>query len=78
MEMDIVEGNIGEIGMYDVEFKGGKLVAMANGGDKEGMVVVKTAIELDAGKVMDAIAKAIPGTVDDAILAVMKSALLGK
>lgn len=75
MEMDIAEGKIGEVGAYDVEFKGGKLVAKASaaGGPVEAEAVVK----IDAGKVIDAIAVAIPGKVDDAVLALMKQALIG-
>lgn len=71
---DIVEGNLGTVGKYDVEFKEGKLVAeiSAEAGPLEAGMVVK----LDAGKVIDALAKAIPGQVDDAVFGVLKAALL--
>lgn len=70
---DIVEGNIGEVGSYDVEFKNGKLSAQVKAG-AHGVSGV-AGIEIDANLVIDAIAKAIPGQVDDALLAVLKAGL---
>lgn len=74
MEKDIVEGKIGSIGSYDLEFKQGKLQfelkAAAPFGVSAGMVV-----EMEADAVIDAIAKAIPGQIDDAIFGVIKAAL---
>lgn len=76
MEKDIVDGNIGSVGKYDLEFKEGKLKleVVANVPVGEAGLVIK----VDAGAVIDAIAKAIPGTVDDAVLGLVKAALLGK
>lgn len=76
MEKDIVEGNLGQIGHYDVEFKGGKLVAKVDAAHPVG-VTAGVHIEIGAGAVIDAIAKAIPGQIDDAILGVLKAALVG-
>lgn len=75
-DKELVQGNIGTVGKYDFSFKEGKFVVEvdATGGPLEGGLVLK----LDAGKVLDAIAKAIPGTFDDAIIGVAKAALLGK
>lgn len=75
-DKELVEGNLGTVGKYDVKFEGGKLVAelSAEAGPLEAGVVVK----LDAGKVLDALAAAIPGTFDDAVIGVAKAALLGK
>ncbi len=76
MEADIAEGMIGEVAAYDLEFKGGKLVAKLKAEVSFGSAGVE--VSLDAGAVMDALAKAIPGTIDDAIIGVAKGALLGK
>jgi len=80
MEKDIVDGKIGEVGAYDVEFKGGKLVAKADAAAVPGgLVSVKAAVsvEIDAKAVFAAIKAKIPGNVDDAILGVVEAALLG-
>lgn len=74
MEKDIVDGKIGEVGAYDLEFKEGALkftLLLASPFGVEGELNVK--VKADA--VMDAIAKAIPGQVDDAVLGLIKSAL---
>lgn len=67
MEKDIVDGKIGDKGAYDVEFKGGKLVAKVEyevvGGVKGSLLV-----ELGAEAVFGALKKAIPGEIDDKIL----------
>lgn len=78
MEKDIAEGNIGTVGVYDIEFKGGKLVAKAKLGtstDQGLSLEADMLISLDAEKVIDAIAKAIPGQIDDAVLSLIKGAL---
>lgn len=76
MEKDIVEGKIGSVGEYDVEFKGGKLVAKAGVTAPEGLGTAGMFVEIPAGPVIDkafAVAeKAIPGTIDDAILEMVK------
>lgn len=75
MEKDIVEGNIGSVGQYDLEFKGGKLCLSVSA--QAGPGEMGLSIKVDAAKVVDALAKAIPGQVDDAIFGVFKAALLG-
>ena len=75
MEADLAEGKIGNVGSYDVEFKGGKLVASVKadlGVCKAGVV-----IEVSAEHVINAIEKAIPGQLDDAILEILKKTLIG-
>lgn len=76
---DIIEGPIGAVGSYDVEFKDGKLVAKV-GAEHEPLkgVTVKAdvSVELGAEAVIDAIARAIPGEVDDFVLDKLKKALL--
>jgi hypothetical protein len=73
MEADIVDGKIGSMGAYDVEFKGGKLQAKLVFSHPVGEATVNIAIGSDA--VIEALKAAIPGKVDDAILEVLKSAL---
>ncbi len=73
MEKDIVDGKLGEVGAYDLEFKGGKLVAKISAG-KAG-ISGGAFIEIDAEIVLDALAAAIPGTIDDAVLGLVKAAL---
>lgn len=75
METDISTGPIGAVGQYDLAFRGGKLTLSVSASEPVGSVLA--AISVDAGTVIDAIAKAIPGTVDDAILGLLKAALLG-
>jgi hypothetical protein len=74
MDKEIVEGNLGTVGKYDVEFKGGCLVVELNAG--AGPVSGGVVIKVDAGKVLDAIAAAIPGQIDDAVIAMIKGALV--
>lgn len=73
MEKDLVSGNLGKDAKYDVAFKEGKLVLEldADFGLLTGGVVVK----VDASSVIDAIEKAIPGQLDDAVLEMLKGAL---
>ena len=75
MEKDIVGGPLGTVGSYDLKFAGGKLVFeikadVAIGG-------VGLVMEIDSGHLLDAIAAAIPGKIDDAVIGVIKASLLG-
>lgn len=75
MDIDIFDGKLGEVGSYDVEFKGGKLLAkvdVATGPFSAGVLM-----SIDANKVVDAIEKAIPGQIDDAVLEVLRKFLIG-
>lgn len=75
MEADLVSGPIGNVGSYDLAVKESKLSfkldAKVAGDAVEAGIVVSVSIVA----VIDAIAKAIPGQVDDAIFAVLKAAL---
>lgn len=73
MEKDILDGKIGAVGAYDLEFKGGKL-SFKVGVAYEGMSA-DLVLALDSDAVLDAIAKAIPGQIDDTIFNVVKAAL---
>lgn len=75
MEKDIVEGKIGEVGAYDLEFKGGKLVLKVNAAKADVGVTAGLHIEVSANVVLDAIAAKIPGKIDDAFLNIIKTAL---
>lgn len=76
MEHDIVDGKIGEVGAYDVEFKGGELVASISAG-KFGLTA-ELSVKIGAEAVLEAIKKAIPGEIDDKVIDVIKLALLKK
>lgn len=73
MEGTLTEGALGSVGKYDVKFEQGKLVvevmASASVGD------VGLVAKVDAEKVLDALAAAIPGKIDDAVFGLIKAAL---
>lgn len=74
--VELVEGQLGSVGSYDLEFQDGNLTVSLKadvGPLKAGLTLV-----LDSAQLMDAVAKAIPGTVDDAVIGVIKAALLKK
>ncbi len=73
MEKDIVEGNIGAVGSYDIEFKGGKLTAKVGVGHSG--VSGNISLEFNSDAIIDALCKAIPGQIDDALGAILKNAL---
>ena len=74
MDKPIAEGNIGTVGHYKVEFKGGKLRAEGSAHHEVG-VETGAFIGVDSDLVIDAICKAIPGTMDDTFGAIVKAAL---
>lgn len=76
MEADIVDGKLGEVAQYDVEFKGGKLVAKIDAKHPIG-VEGGAYMAIDARAVKEAIKKAIPGKVDDIILDTVFGPLIG-
>jgi len=70
---DLAGGNIGPEASWDVKFEGGKLKAtLAYAGEQGG---ANMELYLSADAVLDAIAEAIPGTVDDTVIALLKGAL---
>lgn len=78
LEKDIAEGNIGAIGAYDIEFKDGKLSAIVKLDRDIGAGLSLSGnvrLDLSAEMVLDALAKAIPGTLDDAVFELAKKAL---
>lgn len=78
LDKDIVDGKLGNMGAFDVEFKGGYLVGKVEvKAPIAGVVDVSGVVEVRVGAeaVIEAIKKAIPGKVDDAILDVVKAAL---
>lgn len=74
MASDLASGPIGAEASYDVKLVEGKLVIVAKYDGAETDAELKVAI--DAGLFMDKLAALIPGTIDDAIIAVIKGALL--
>jgi len=74
MEQDLVNGPVGSVGSYDVSFKGGKLILVGSAELPPGESV-SLSISVDANKVLDALAAAIPGKIDDAVIGLIKMAL---
>lgn len=74
MDKDLASGPIGQVGSYDVHFKDGKLIAKAELSlpPGESMSVL---VGVDSDKVLDAIAAAVPGKLDDLLIGIIKSAL---
>lgn len=60
MEKEIADLKIGAVAELKLEFKAGKLVASA---------------EVGADELLDLIAAKVPGTIDDAVLGLLKAAL---
>lgn len=73
MDADLVKGNLGTVGKFDVAFKDGALVAELDAAVSVGSAGL--VLKIEAGKVLDALAAAIPGTIDDAIINIAKGAL---
>lgn len=78
VEADILDGKIGNVGGYDLEFKDGKLSFVVDIAAPGGLISGKLGVALDAAAVIDALTKAIPGQIDDAVLNLIKAALLAK
>ena len=73
MDQDLAKGALGSVGDYDLAFQGGKLVGKV---DLNLPALSGTLnLSLDAGKVLDALAKAVPGSMDDVLIALLKKAL---
>lgn len=73
MEGEIAQGALGSAGKYDIEFKEGALVIEVTASVEMGSASL--VIKVPAAKVLDAIAAAIPGKMDDAVIALVKSGL---
>lgn len=71
---DLAAGELGPEAKYDVKLVDGKivLVVMYDGAETD----AELKVSLDAGMFVDKLAAVIPGQIDDAILAVLKQALL--
>lgn len=73
--MDVVEGKLGDVGAYDVKFVDAKLVAELDVNVEKGVLTAGLVVKLDGSAVLDALAAAIPGQIDDVLLGVLKKAL---
>lgn len=71
---EIAQGNIGEAGKYDVEFKDGFLVVTGNAELPPGESIYLS-IKVDSNRILDAIQEAVPGKIDDAVIAVIRAVL---
>lgn len=76
MEKVLVSGPIGELGSYELAWKSAALMLTVS--IKAGPLKVATSAEVDSMEAFDEIAKAIPGTIDDAVIGVIKAALKPK
>lgn len=72
MEKELVAGNIGSVGKYDLAFKGGALV-IEGAADQFG---VKLSLSVDAKALLELIKAKIPGQIDDAVINIIELALL--
>lgn len=73
MEKDIIDGKIGAVGAYDLEFKEGELrfvVKISHLG-----MIAELKLGIGADQVLDALAKATDTPIDDAIYNVIKQGL---
>ena len=72
-----MEGHIpiSNFGDFEATIVGGKLLLTLKMGIPSGEVKGGLTVDVDTSLLMDAIAKAIPGTIDDAVLNVVKLAL---
>lgn len=72
-----MEGNIpiSNFGDFEAKIVAGKLTLTLKMGVPSGEVKGGLTVDVDTSLLMDAIAKAIPGTVDDSIISVIKLAL---
>lgn len=78
MDKELVKGNIGSVGNYDLEFKGGKLLGTVSVSHEatDGVgVSANLTLALDANKVIDAIEAAIPGDLDKIPLELLRKLL---
>ena len=75
MEKDIVDGKLGTVGAYDLEFKDGELRLTIDVNAPLGIGTAGLKLGIKADAVLDAIANAIPGQIDDAVINLIKSAL---
>lgn len=73
MDQDLAQGNIGQVGKYDVAFKDKMLVIEIDEQDSLGSTQLKRSVSAKA--VLEALKKAIPGSVDDAVFNVIEAAL---
>lgn len=71
--MDIAKGNIGTEANYEIDIVGKDLVASFNYAGAQ--LSSATNVKLDLVAILEKIKEKIPGTIDDAIIGVVESAL---
>lgn len=71
--MELLKEQLGAEGQIVIEIKGGKLIMQATHNHASGSAKIEVA--QDAGYFFDKLAKAIPGVLDDALLALIKDAV---
>ena len=73
---DVIQGNIGSEGSYELDIEGGKLIAKAafNGSQLGASLDVK----LDLVAILEKVKEKIPGTIDDAVIGLVQGALVAQ
>lgn len=73
MEKDIVAGQLGTVGGYDLALHGAQIAFTMKAGVAYGGVEVVAKVELE--EILKLVATKIPGEIDDAFIALIVSAL---
>ncbi len=73
MDKDLKDIKLGSAGDLDVALKDGNLVMTLS--YQTGALVAGASMTVDSGVLLDKLAALIPGVVDDAVIALIKSAL---
>lgn len=73
MDKDLVQGPVGNVGHYDVAIKAGVVVVSLSAAVSPVSAELKVSLSTD--ELLDKVAAAIPGQVDDAVIALIKVAL---
>lgn len=73
MEKDLITGNLGSVGKYDLALNGNALTLSVD--LNLGPVAVKVAITPSVREILDLLKTAVPGTIDDAIINAIEAGL---
>lgn len=74
LEGELIKGPIGDVGKYNLKFEKGQLVIEGDANlDKSSIGLI---LKIDAKQLLDALAKAIPGQLDDQVIKLIEAALL--
>lgn len=78
MELDLAQGPIGQVGAYELDLKGGKLLAKVNFVGPGKVVGADVTVAIDGHAIFAKIKEAIPGDgIPENLLSIVEAALLG-